>query len=84
VSEARRQTRIVHEAFLTVAAANGGQVSVGDIATCMRDLNRPMGAWEIRGELSQLRKLGLIDVDENAASWFAVDGQDFDTAAAAT
>jgi len=61
VSEARRQTRIVYEGFMELAGSNDGVVEVGDIATYMRVRNRPMGGWEIRGELSRLRALGLVE-----------------------
>ncbi len=83
MSEARRQTRIVYEGFVELASDNGGVVEVGDIAAYMRARNRPMGGWEIRGELSRLRELGLVEVDASTASWRAVEGQDFDSAVAA-
>ena len=83
MSEARRQTRIVYESFMELAHGNGGVVEVGDIATYMRGRNRPMGAWEIRGELSRLRALGLVEVDDSTATWRPVEGQDFDSAVAA-
>lgn len=83
MSEARRQTRIVYEGFMELAGSNDGVVEVGDIATYMRARNRPMGGWEIRGELSRLRALGLVEVDEETACWRPVEGQDFDSAVAA-
>ncbi len=83
MSEARRQTRIAYEGFMELAGGNDGVVEVGDIATYMRARNRPMGGWEIRGELSRLRALGLVEVDEETACWRPVAGQDFDSAVAA-
>ena len=83
MSEARRQTRIVYEGFMALAGDGRGVVEVGDIATYMRARNRPMGAWAIRGELSRLQALGLVEIDEETASWRPVQGQDFDSAVAA-
>jgi len=83
VSEARRQTRIVYEGFMELANGNGGVVEVGDLVTYLRGRNRPMGAWEVRGELSTLQAAGLVAVDEESASWRPVEGQDFDSAYAA-
>lgn len=83
MSETRRQTRIVYEGFMELASGNGGVVEVGDLVAHMRGRNRPMGAWEVRGELSTLEAAGLIAVDEESASWHPVDGQDFDSAYAA-
>ena len=83
VRVARRQTRIVYDAFMDLV--NGGKrlVDTGDMASYMRDRDHPMDAWEIRGEFFQLRQMGLIDFDDDTAQWFSVSGRDFESAQAA-
>ena len=80
MSVARRQTRIVYDAFMDLV--NGGKrlVDTGDMASYMRDRDHPMDAWEIRGEFFQLRQMGLIDFDDDTAQWFSVSGRDFESA----
>ena len=84
VSVARRQTRIVYDAFMDLVGAGKSLVDTGDVATYMRDRDYPMDAWEIRGEFFQLRQMGLIDLDADSAQWFSVPGGDFDSARAAS
>ena len=69
VSEALRQNRIVHDAFLKLAGDAGRLVDVGELAAAMRALDLPMGAWEIRGELVTLREQGLVELDASSARW---------------
>ena len=83
VSVARRQTRIVYDAFMDLVGAGKALVDTGDVASYMRDRDHPMDAWEIRGEFFQLRQMGLIDLDADSAQWFSVSGRDFDSARAA-
>ena len=66
-----------------MANGNGGVVEVGELVAYMRGRNRPMGTWEVRGELSTLQAAGLIAVDDKSATWHPVEGQDFDSAYAA-
>lgn len=69
MSEALRQNRIVHDAFLKLAGDAGRLVDVGELAAAMRALDLPMGAWEIRGELVTLREQGLVELDASSARW---------------
>lgn len=84
VSVARRQTRIVYDAFMDLVGDGKTLVDTGDLAAYMRDRDHPMDAWEIRGEFFQLRRMGLIDLDADSAQWFSVPGGDFDSARAAS
>lgn len=84
VSVARRQTRIVYDAFMDLVGAGKSLVVTGDVAAYMRDRDYPLDAWEIRGEFFQLRQMGLIDLDADTAQWFPVPGGDFDSARAAS
>ena len=84
VSVARRQTRIVYDAFMDLVVEGKSLVGTGDVAAYMRDRDHPMDAWEIRGEFFQLQQMGLIDLDADTAQWFSVSGRDFDSARAAS
>ncbi|MCY3818711.1 MAG: hypothetical protein OXH52_05015 [Gammaproteobacteria bacterium] len=84
VSVARRQTRIVYDAFVDLVGGGKALVDAGDVAAYMRDRDHPMDAWEIRGEFFQLRQMGLIDLDADSAQWVSVPGGDFDSARAAS
>lgn len=41
----------------------------GDIAQVLRDGGFPLGAWEVRGELTTLHKAELIALDAASADW---------------
>lgn len=56
----------------------------GDITARLRADGAPFGAWEVRGELSNLERLGLIVLDEDAATWRLVDGASFSIEEAST
>ncbi len=84
MSVARRQTRIVYDAFMDLVGGGKTLVDTGDLAAYMRDRDHPMDAWEIRGEFFQLRRMGLIDLDADSARWSSVPGGDFESARAAS
>ena len=83
VSVARRQTRIVYDAFIDLVGAGKSRVDTGAVAAYMRERDHPMDAWEIRGEFFQLQQMGLIDLDADTAQWFSIPGRDFESAQAA-
>lgn len=56
----------------------------GDVTARLRADGGPFGAWEVRGELSNLERLGLIVLDEDAATWKLVDGAAFSIDEAST
>ena len=49
---------------MELANGHGGVVEIGDIAAYMRARNHPMDAWQIRGELSTLKAMGLVEIDQ--------------------
>ena len=49
----------------------------GDVTGRLRDDGVPFGAWEVRGELANLERLGLVVLDESTARWQLVNGADF-------
>lgn len=69
MSEALRQNRIVHDAFLELAGNARRPVEVGELATALRALDLPMGAWQIRGELAALHEQGLVELETDTARW---------------
>ena len=48
----------------------------GDICARLRDLDQPMGTWQIRSELSNLEADGSIVVDPGTGAWFLVEPTD--------
>ena len=44
----------------------------GDVASLLRDKGEPMGAWEIRGELSRLEAAGLLSNDPVTGTWSVI------------
>ena len=54
----------------------------GDVTAYLRRGKAPFGAWEVRGELSNLERLGLIALEEDEAVWRLVDGGSFSIDAA--
>ena len=82
MSESRRKTRKVYDAFVAVAAANGGAVRPGEVVAYLREQNDPFGSWEVRGELSNLEDMGLLVVDAPSGTWFLVEGADYEAVAA--
>ena len=49
----------------------------GDVTAHLRARGTPVGAWEVRGELTNLARLGLIVLDEDSATWRLVNGASF-------
>ncbi len=40
-----------------------------DVVQALRDSGFPMGTWEVRGELSQLERSGMIELDAVTGLW---------------
>lgn len=45
----------------------------GDVNAELRDDNEPMGAWEVRGELSALERQGYLCVDADTGRWLQAE-----------
>jgi len=43
------------------------------VVSRLREWNQPMGAWEVRGELSKLEAAGEIELEPAAATWRRVN-----------
>lgn len=41
----------------------------GDINQLLRDGGYPMGNWEVRAELTELERNGLVELDAASGSW---------------
>ena len=41
----------------------------GDIVSRLREMNQPLGTWEVRGELSNLEADGVLVVDDQTGAW---------------
>lgn len=41
----------------------------GDVLTRLRDLGRPVGAWNIRAEFTRLTNEGILQFDPETAYW---------------
>ena len=54
----------------------------GDVTAHLRAKGLAVGAWEVRGELSNLERLGLIELDEETATWCLVSTAAFSIDAA--
>lgn len=82
MSERARRTKIVYDAAAALAESGAASFRPGDVAAHLRPTETPFGAWEVRGELSNLERLGLVELDADTATWCLVPGRTFDIAAA--
>lgn len=82
MSERARRTKIVFDAVQALHEDGCTTFRPGDIAERLRTTEMPFGAWEVRGELANLERLGLVVLDEEAAAWQLVDGKTFSVEAA--
>ena len=82
LSERARRTKIVFDAVVALCEGGAERFRPGDVTACLRGGSTPFGAWEVRGELTNLERLGLIVLDEELAVWRLVPGASFSIAAA--
>ena len=82
MSEPARRTKIVFDAVMALHGAGANPFRPGDVVARLRDDDMPYGAWEVRGELTNLERLGLIALDEDHAVWRVVEGGVFSIEAA--
>ena len=80
MSEARRQTRIVYEAFVEIVTEGKTHLRQGDVIERLRNQNHPLGIWKVTGEFSTLEQLNLISLDARTGLWSLVKDRDFDEA----
>ena len=67
--------RVTDNVFAAVreVAASTPTFRPGDVAGFLRDKGEPMGAWEIRGELSRLEAAGLLSNDPVTGTWSLIE-----------
>jgi len=82
LSERARRTKTVFDAVAALGQAGIESFGPGDVTAHLRAEGTPYGAWEVRGELSILERLGLVELDEETASWRLVNGATFSIEAA--
>lgn len=80
MSETRRQTRIVYDAFTEIVANGSTAIRQGDVIELLRSRNHPLGIWKVTGEFSTLSRLNLIQVHPETGLWSVVEGRSFDEA----
>ena len=70
----RRRSDIVLRVFKELVAAGADGVFPGAINARLRELEEPMGTWEVRGALSDLEAAGEIVNDAQTGAWRLNDG----------
>jgi len=75
MSTGKRHTdRVRHTVDQLLAEAQDGQGFLpGDVNALLRQQNEPMGAWEVRGELSTLERMGYLRLDAASGRWQRVE-----------
>ncbi len=69
---------MVYDAFVAVVESGRSEIRPGDIVQFMREQNHPMGIWNVNGELTKLKRLGIVRLDEDSATWTLIPGVDFE------
>lgn len=77
MSEQVRRTKTLFDALRALKAAGLTLFRPGDVTAHLRASGTPFGAWEVRGELTRLERLGLIVLDEDSAAWRLVNDATF-------
>lgn len=65
----QRRTELVRSVIDALVAEGHTTFVPGDVVSRLRAQNQPMGAWEVRGELSKLEAEGMIENDPVTAAW---------------
>jgi hypothetical protein len=63
------RTKLVFTTFEELFAEGRSEIRPGDITQRLRERNRPLSYWEVRGELSNLEAEGLIEVRPETGGW---------------
>ena len=64
-----RRTRRVLQVAQALLEQRPEGIRPGDINARLRAENEPMGAWEVRGELSRLERSGELSLEPATALW---------------
>ncbi|MCZ6459420.1 MAG: hypothetical protein O6766_08670 [Gammaproteobacteria bacterium] len=65
----QRRTKIVFAVIEEIVSQGRTQFRPGDVASVLRESDRPLGVWEIQGEFSILEAEGLIKLDPVTAQY---------------
>ncbi|NJN51998.1 MAG: hypothetical protein HC809_09715 [Gammaproteobacteria bacterium] len=70
-----RRTRLVHTVFKDLIARGAPDAGIrpGAINTELRERGSPMGAWEVRTELTALEAAGEARCDPATGIWYLMD-----------
>ena len=70
----KRRTDRVREAIATLLeqAPHPEGFQPAQVNRVLREENQPMGAWEVRGELSLLERLGEVELNPETGRWHKV------------
>ena len=82
LSEERRLTRTIYDAFVSVVDSGQEEVRPGHVVQYMRDQDNPLGIWNVVGEFNKLRDMGVIALDESSATWRIVRSVSYEDALA--
>ena len=72
-----RETKLVWLALQELmgdAPASAEGIALTDLAVVLRKQDPPMGAWEVRGELTYLEAIGLVRFDLETGRWLLHEG----------
>lgn len=69
MSLAQRRKDLVLSVIEELVAAGGAEFRPGDVVSRLREQNQPMGAWEVRGELTNLEAEGAIVLEPESGVW---------------
>lgn len=69
MSLAQRRTNLVLSVIEKLVAEGCCQFRPGHLLERLREQNQPLGAWEVRAELSNLEDAGLIELDPDSGAW---------------
>lgn len=80
MGEERRLTRMIYDAFVAVVETGQEEIRPGHVVQYMREHNNPLGIWNVNGEFSKLRNMGVIELDEDTATWKLVRSLSYEDA----
>ncbi len=78
MSEARRMTRMIYDALVSLALSDKEWIFPGDITSYLRSQNYPVGIWYVNSELFRLEQLGVVRFDNDTGLWSLIEGAGFD------
>ncbi|MFW6027910.1 MAG: hypothetical protein ACOC9Q_00050 [bacterium] len=65
----QRRTKLVLSVIESLVEDGITEFQPGHIATRLREWNQPLGAWQVRGDLSTLEADGVIENDAETGYW---------------